>query len=113
MCVCVCVCVCVFQKRPTVCKDLLRTVDTEIKVPTVENPELTDDVPLKPGAGQNIYNHACFAHCPEFLSGPNFCLPSPFTFILFQILTLLIVASDLSKFPWGVPMSTQTCVIVH
>ena len=33
-------------------------VGTEIKVPTVENPELTDDVPLKPGVGQNITMHA-------------------------------------------------------
>ena len=57
-CVCVCLCVCVLQKRPTVFEDLLRTVDIEIKIPTVENPELTDDVPLKPGIGQNITTHA-------------------------------------------------------
>jgi len=29
-------------------------VGAEIKVPSVENPELTDVPPLKPGVGQNI-----------------------------------------------------------
>ena len=32
--------------------------DAEIKVPSVENPELTNSLPLKPGAGQNIAMHA-------------------------------------------------------
>ena len=35
--------------------------DTEIKVPSVENPELTNVLPLRPGVGQNIATHAVSA----------------------------------------------------
>ena len=34
------------------------TEDSEIKVPSVENPELTNCLSLKPGVGQNIAMHA-------------------------------------------------------
>ena len=34
------------------------TADAEISVPSVENPELTNVLPLKPGVGQNIAVHA-------------------------------------------------------
>jgi len=42
------------------------TADAEMKVPSVESPELRQVLPLKPGVGQNIeYSHACFAHFQE------------------------------------------------
>ena len=34
------------------------TADAEVKVHSVENPELANVLPLKPGAGQNIATHA-------------------------------------------------------
>ena len=34
------------------------TVDAEIEVPSVEDPEVTSVLPLKPGEGQNIARHA-------------------------------------------------------
>ena len=34
------------------------TVDAEMKVPSVENPELMNVLPLKPGVGQNIAMYA-------------------------------------------------------
>ena len=34
------------------------TADTEIKVPSVENPEMTNILPLKPWVSQNIASHA-------------------------------------------------------
>ena len=37
---------------------VLTAVDAEIKVPSVENPEPINVLPLKPGAGQNIVMHA-------------------------------------------------------
>lgn len=40
------------------------TADAEMKVPSVEKPELTDVVPFKPG-GQNTATHA-FERCQEF-----------------------------------------------
>ena len=53
------------------------TADAEMKVPSVESPELRQVLPLKPGVGQNIeYSHACFAHFWN-----NFYLPAPFSFI--------------------------------
>ena len=58
------------------------TVDTEIKVPYVENPELTNVLPLKSGEGQYVALHALptarnyflvlistfLVHSPSFLS---------------------------------------------
>ena len=50
------------------------TEDAEIKVPSVENPELTNVLPaLKPGVGQNIATHASPTstfpvHSPSFVS---------------------------------------------
>ena len=35
------------------------------------------------------YSYTCFADCQEFLPCLNFCIPGPFTLIIFQILTLL------------------------
>ena len=40
------------------CFPHLLTVDAEINVCSVENPELTNVLPLKPGGGQNIAMHA-------------------------------------------------------
>ena len=63
------------------------TVDTEIKIPYVENPELTNALPLKSGEGQyvvwrrSVCSLACFAHCQELLPCPYFYLPGAFTFI--------------------------------
>ena len=39
------------------------TADAEIKVTSVEKAELTNDLPLKHGVGEN----ACFAHCQDLL----------------------------------------------
>ena len=46
---------------------VLGTADTEIKIPCVESPELTNILPLNPGAGQNT---ACFDYYRE-------CSPCP------------------------------------
>ena len=51
------------------------TVCAEIKVPYVENPELWNVLPLKPGVGQSI---AIYRKVSIVLSD-NICLPSPFT----------------------------------
>ena len=64
--------------------------DTKVftyKVPSVENPEVTDTLPLKPGTGQNVSSKACFIHplpgLSFFVSPPsNSYLPGPFTFII-------------------------------
>ena len=53
------------------------TADAKIKVSFAENPDLTD-----------VLRHGCFVHCQEFLLCPDFYLPDPFTFILFQILPM-------------------------
>ena len=44
-------------------------MDADIMVPSVENPELTKALPLKPGVGQNIAVHAVPA-------ARNFFLPT-------------------------------------
>ena len=54
----------VFKSAPAV---------TEIKVPSAENPELTNILLLKPGDGQNIAVHA-------LASARNFCLVLIYTF---------------------------------
>ena len=38
-------------------EDSLSSVDAQIKDPSVENPQLTNGLPLKPGIGQNITTH--------------------------------------------------------
>jgi len=57
------------------------TVDTEIKIPSAENPELTNIFPLKPGVGQNIATQA-------LPTARNFFTVLIFTFLihLFQML---------------------------
>ena len=51
------------------------------KVPSVENPELTNVLPLRPGWSRSDYSHACFTpHCQECLPCPNFDLRGPFAF---------------------------------
>ena len=83
------------------------TVDAEIKLSSVENPVLTDILPLKPEVG--VHSHTCFAYCQKCFPCPNFYLPGPFTFIFAKIflsvlvlaiqnVTLLIVTSDFSRF---------------
>ena len=72
------------------------TADSEIKVPSVENPELTNvshRFPLKAWC-RSEYSHACFAYYCF-----NFCLPSPFSiiFLLFQILSLLFTCVGFSS----------------
>ena len=42
------------------------TEDAEIKVPSVENSELTNVLPFKAWS-RSDYSHACFAHCQECL----------------------------------------------
>ena len=77
------------------------TVDAEIKVSSLENPELRNVLHLKPVVGSE-YSHACFAHCQEFLPCPNFYLPGPFTFFSesFYFLTVLVLASTVSLVLW-------------
>ena len=43
------------------------TADAEIKVPSGENPELTNGLSLKPGVGQNIATHASLTAKNVFL----------------------------------------------
>ena len=66
--------------------------DDKMKVPSVENPELSDVLPLKPGVGQNC--------CQEFLSCPSFDISGPFTFAFSKsspyFLTALVVADGVS-----------------
>ena len=51
------------------------TADAKIKAPLFLRADKC--FPLKPGLGQNIAGHACFAHCHECLPFPNFDLPGP------------------------------------
>ena len=55
------------------------TADAEIKVSSVENPELKGSLPLKPGVGQNIAMYASPFARNSFV--PNFYIPSPFSSI--------------------------------
>ena len=70
------------KKKKDFCVSILQwgTADTEIKVPSVENSELTKVLPCKSWS-RSEYSHACFTHCQEFLPCPKFCLHSPFTFL--------------------------------
>ena len=55
------------------------TVDAEIKVPYVENPELWNFLPLKPGVGQSIAIYTSpTARKVSIILSNNICLPSPF-----------------------------------
>ena len=68
------------------------TVGSEIKVPCVENPELCNFLPLKPGVGQSIAiaMHASpTARKVSIVLSNNICLPSPFTMFSKIIFTLL------------------------
>ena len=68
------------------------TADDEMKVPSVENPELTDVLPLKLGVGQN--------YCQKILSCPSFDISGPFTFAFSKsspnFLIALVVADGIS-----------------
>ena len=56
------------------------TVGAEIKVPCVENPELWNCLPLKPGVGQSIAMHASpTARKVSIVLSDNIRHPSPFT----------------------------------
>ena len=56
------------------------TVGAEIKVPYVENPELWNVLPLKPGVGHSIAMHASpTARKVSIVLSDNICHPSPFT----------------------------------
>ena len=56
------------------------SAETEIKVPSVENSELTNFFPRKAWR-RSEYSHGCFAHCQEFLHCSNsylhFFSPNP------------------------------------
>ena len=66
------------------------TVDTEIKVPYVENPELTNALPLKSGEGQYVALHALPTARNYFLVLiSTFPVHSPSFFLLLQILYIL------------------------
>ena len=55
------------------------TVDAKIKVPYVENPELWNVLPLKPGVGQRIAMHASpTARKVSIVLSDNIYLPRPF-----------------------------------
>ena len=59
------------------------TADTEIKVPSVEAPELTC-YPLKPGVGQNVATHASPTARNFIFTSPDLDLPDHFTIIFFK-----------------------------
>ena len=111
---------CVFVCTAPLCG----TADAEIKVPSVETPELTNVLPVKPAVGQNIAAHV-------LLTARNFFLvlistsavhSSSLSKSCTYVLTVLVWASalsragslntiyhfvigtnDLSRFPWRVP----------
>ena len=60
----------------------------EMRVPSVGNPELTNDVLpliLEPGVGQNLESRSCMlCQGQKFRSCPRFYCPGPFTFIFFS-----------------------------
>ena len=55
------------------------TVGAKIKIPYVENPELWNFLPLKPGAGQSIASRASLTARKVSIVLSGICLPSPFT----------------------------------
>ena len=66
-------------------------MDAEIKVASVENPELTDVLPaLKPGVGRNIATHAS---------------PQAKNFLLVLIFTFLVHSLSFSASPYFLAMS--------
>ena len=59
-------------------------MNTEIRIPTVENPELVFSLPLKPAGGHNIAMDASPTAGKVFLAiFFSNLIPGPFTFILF------------------------------
>ena len=90
------------------------TVDAGIKVPSVENPEVTKCFPFK-AKGRSEYSQACFTHCQKFLPFANFYLPCPFTFIFFKSFPYILAVFWLMQFPvWahGIIQVTLLRVIV-
>ena len=81
------------------------TVDAGIKVPSVENPEVTSVFPLKPREGQNIARHASpTARSSFLLLISTFPVHSPsFFFKSFPyILAVLVLANAVSSVgPWN------------
>ena len=72
------------------------TADAEIKVPSVENPELKKVLPLKPKIGQYIDMYATLTARVFFRA--NFYTPGPFTYLfspknLYRILPVLAMAN--------------------
>ena len=55
-------------------------MDTEIKVSSTENPELTNVLPLKPGVGQNIATHESPTARNFFCLNFYFLVPLTFIF---------------------------------
>ena len=84
------------------------TADTEVKVPSVENPELTKGLPCK-SWNRSEYSHACFTHCQEFLPCSNFYLPSPFTFLANCCFVLCFKHFD-RKLTGSVPLAFFVCL---
>ena len=72
-------------------------MDTEIKVPSVENSDLTNVLPLKPAVGQTIAMHALPTARILFIV-ITFQVPSPsfFSKSLHYFLTALVVANTVS-----------------
>ena len=63
-----------------VCLPAVAYCGWKIKVPYVENPELWNFVPLKPGVGQSVAVHASpTARKVSIVLSDDICLPSPFT----------------------------------
>ena len=86
--------------------------DTENKVLSVENSEVTIKLSPFKAWSRSEYNHAMVAHCQEFLPCPNFDLRSQFTFILFQIRSLpfnCVIANEVSR----VGQQNKTCHLAH
>ena len=56
------------------------TVDVDVTVPSVENPELINVLHFSRTWNRPESSHECFAHCQIFLLCPNFHLPGPSLF---------------------------------
>ena len=64
------------------------------KVPSVENPELTNVLPLRPGWSRSDYSHACFTPTARnvfLVLISTFAVRSLLAFVVFQVFSFLFV----------------------
>ena len=86
------------------------TADAEIKAPSVENPELTICLSLKPGTDPNIPMDAHFQECLP-CSNFYFSVHSPFFFFKSSpyFLAVLVLANTVSRVGRRNKMTRSTC----